>query len=129
MRRYSRQQSLPEMRVPRLTPTRPFRSRIERHLEVRLKDVDADHHFISSTSETINVSDHGLLMEVPAALDACIGQDVVVSLHWEGGTWESPGQIVRFESPYWRDLRTSVMGVRMERALPHELLMPHDAPA
>lgn len=43
-------------------------------------DVDADHHFISSKSETINVSDHGLLMEVPSALDACVGQEVVVSL-------------------------------------------------
>lgn len=113
--------------MPSLTPTRPFLARIERHIEVRLKDVDADHHFISTKSETINVSDHGLLMEVPSALDACVGQDVVVSLHWEDGEWESPGQIVRFESPYWRDLRSSVMGVRLDCALPHDLLVAHDA--
>lgn len=115
-----------EIRVPSLTPTRPFLARIERHIEVRLKDVDSDHHFISSKSETINVSDHGLLMEVPSALDACVGQEVIVSLHWEGGEWESPGEIVRFESPYWRDMRSSVMGVRLEAALPHDLLIPHE---
>lgn len=115
-----------ENRVPSLTPTRPFRTRIERHVEVRLKDVDSDHHFISSKSETINVSDHGLLMEVPSALDACVGQEVIVSLHWADGQWESPGEIVRFESPYWRDLRSSVMGVRLARALPHDLLVPNE---
>jgi len=115
-----------ENRVPSLTPTRPFQTRIERHVEVRLKDVDSDHHFISSKSETINVSDHGLLMEVPSALDACVGQEVIVSLHWADGQWESPGGIVRFESPYWRDLRSSVMGVRLARALPHDLLVPNE---
>ncbi|MBP9105601.1 MAG: hypothetical protein KBF56_02455 [Gemmatimonadaceae bacterium] len=115
-----------ENRVPSLTPTRPFQTRIERRVEVRLKDVDSDHHFISSKSETINVSDHGLLMEVPSALDACVGQEVIVSLHWADGQWESPGEIVRFESPYWRDLRSSVMGVRLARALPHDLLVPNE---
>jgi hypothetical protein len=112
--------------VPSLTPVRPFNARIERHVEVRLKDVGADHHFISSRSETINVSEHGLLMEVPSALDACVGQEVIVSLHWEGGDFESQGEIVRFESPYWRDLTKSVMGVRLEGAIPHDLLVPSD---
>lgn len=108
--------------MPHPTPTRPFAARIERHVEVRLKDVDADHHFISSRSETINVSDHGLLMEVPSALDACVGQEVVVSLHWKDGEFESPGEIVRFESPYWRDGTSSVMGVRLDKAIPPALL-------
>lgn len=85
-------------------------------------DIGAENHFISSQSETINVSDHGLLMEVPSALDACVGQEVVVSLHWEAGEFESPGEIVRFESPYWRDVSKSVMGVRLENAIPSALL-------
>ncbi len=101
---------------------RPFNARIERHVEVRLKDIGAENHFISSQSETINVSDHGLLMEVPSALDACVGQEVVVSLHWEAGEFESPGESVRFESPYWRDVSKSVMGVRLENAIPSALL-------
>ena len=101
--------------MPSLTPTRPFLARIERHIEVRLKDVDADHHFISTRSETINVSDHGLLMEVPSALDACVGQDVVVSLHWEDGEWESPGQIVRFESPLPKDFDETLRRLRRGR--------------
>ena len=109
-----------------LTQPRPFNARIERHVEVRLKDIGADHHFISSQSETINVSDHGLLMEVPSPLDACVGQEVVVSLHWEAGEFESPGEIVRFESPYWRDVTKSVMGVRLENAIPSSLLIPSE---
>jgi hypothetical protein len=111
--------------MPLPSSTRPQHARIERHVEVRLKDVGADHHFISSRSETINVSEHGLLMEVPNSLDACIGQEVIASLHWDGGTWESLGEIVRFESPYWRDPLKSVMGVRLTHALPHDLLVPH----
>ncbi len=110
--------------MPHSIPRRTVSSRIERHVEVRLKDVGADHHFISSRSETINVSDHGLLMEVPAALDACVGQEVVVSLHWDDGEFESLGEIVRFESPYWRDGASSVMGIRLENAIPSSLLVP-----
>ncbi len=105
-----------------LTPSRPFNARIERHVEVRLKDVGSDHHFISSRAETVNVSEHGLLMEVPSALDACVGQEVIVSLHWEGGDFESLGEIVRFESPFWRDISKSVMGLKLRDALPMELL-------
>ena len=107
-----------------VVPQRSQHSRIERHVEVRLKDVGADHHFISSRAETINVSDHGLLMEVPAALDAVVGQEVIVSLHWEGGEFESPAEIVRFESPFWRDVSKSVMGLKLESALPASLLVP-----
>lgn len=109
--------------MPQFTPARIPAARIERHVEVRLKDVGADHHFISSQSETINVSDHGLLMEVPSALDACVGQEVVVSLHWSNGEFESLGEIVRFESPYWRDGSSSVMAVRLESAIPPSLLV------
>jgi len=65
-------------------------------------------------------------MEVSSAPDACGGQDVVVSLHWEDGDWESLGEIVRIECPYRRDLRSSVMGVRLQEALPHEHLTSHE---
>ena len=110
--------------MPSPVPRRSQHARIERHVEVRLKDVGADHHFISTRAKTINVSDHGLLMEVPSALDGCVGQEVIVSLHWDGGDFESPARIVRFESPFWRDLTKSVMGVRLEDALPSVLLVP-----
>ncbi len=106
------------------TPTRPITARIERHVEVRLKDIGADHHFISTRSDTINVSEYGLLMEVPTTLDACVRQEVVASLHWDGGEFESLGEIVRFEGPYWRDPTKSVMAVRLKEPLPHELLTP-----
>ncbi len=109
-------------------PHRHEHARVERHVEVRLRDVDAAHHFISTRSETLNVSEHGLLMEVPAVLDACEGQEVIASLHWDGGDWESPALIVRFESPYWRDPSKSVMGVRLARAVPAGLLTPVGAP-
>ncbi|MEO7966086.1 MAG: hypothetical protein ABIT38_19460 [Gemmatimonadaceae bacterium] len=105
----------------------PKRSRIERHVEVRLKDIGSEHHFISTLAETINVSHHGLLMEVPTALDACVGQEVIVSLHWDGGMFESQAEIVRFESPFWRDVTKSVMGLKLESALPSSLLVSADS--
>ncbi len=108
-------------------PTRPIAARINRVVEVRLREPDAADHFISTTSHTINVSETGLLMEVPTLLDACVGQDVIACIHWDGGSFESPGRIARFESPYWKDGVSSVLGVELKNALPEELLTP--APA
>jgi hypothetical protein len=107
-------------------PHRPLHSRIERRVEVRLMDVDTNHQFIGGTADTINVSEHGLMMEVPAVLDACEGQEVIASLHWEGGEFESPATIVHFTSPYWRNPRKSVMGLRLTEPLPPDLLVPSE---
>ena len=110
----------------RFTPTRPTGSRIDRQIEVQLKDIDASHPFISTCSETINISEYGILMEVPSTLDACVQQEVVASLTWEGGSYESLGEIVRFEGPYWKDPTKSVMAIRLKNALPSVLLTPRD---
>lgn len=111
------------------TPTRPYNARIERQVDVRLRDADGSDHFIHAQTHTINVSEHGMLMEVPPALDACVGQEVIVSLQWGGAAYESPGEIVRFESPYWKDQTKTVMGIRLRDALPGAMLTAHDTVA
>jgi hypothetical protein len=100
----------------------PNRERFDRVLTVRLFSVDDGGREIGAASKSINVSEHGLLVEVPRTLDACVGQEVVVVLNWGASTFRSHGEIVRFESPYWRDPTKQVMGVRVQDALPQELL-------
>ncbi|MBC7897157.1 MAG: hypothetical protein H7066_17190 [Cytophagaceae bacterium] len=91
-------------------------------VDVVLRDVGASHPLISTLSHTVNVSESGLLIEVPNRLDACVGQEVVVTLTWPGGTFESEATIVRFESPYWRDGASSVMGLHVAQTLPSDLI-------
>lgn len=110
--------------VTRRTPAH----RVERILDVELHDIGATHPLISTLSHTVNISLSGLLMEVPSKLDACVGQDVIVTLKWPGGVFESEGQIVRFESPYWKDGESSVMGVRLDHPLPEGIVMGEDLP-
>jgi hypothetical protein len=100
----------------------PKRERFDRVLTVRLFSVADGGREIGSASKSINVSEHGLLVEVPRTLDACVGQDVVIVLSWGASTFRSHGEIVRFESPYWRDPTKQVMGVHVQDALPRELL-------
>ena len=104
--------------------SRPQNARIDRAVEVQLRDVDGQHHLVSSASHTINVSEHGLLMEVPDTADVAIGQEVLVCLRWAHGEFETTAEIVRFESPYWKDRWSSVMALRLRDALPSELLQP-----
>ncbi len=108
--------------MPTPSPDHGKNARIDRAVDVRLMAPDGAHQLISSASHTINVSEHGLLMEVPQSADVVLGQQVMVHLEWEGGTFESTGEVVRFESPYWKDGFSSVMGLRLEAALPPELL-------
>lgn len=105
-----------------LNPTRPQNARIDRDVEVRLRDADGQHRFVSTGSHTINVSEHGLLMEVPETADIAVGQEVLVCIRWAHGEFETSAEIVRFESPYWKDHWTSVMALRLRDALPSELL-------
>lgn len=91
-------------------------------MDVVLRDIGATKPLISTAAHTVNVSESGLLMEVPSRLDAVVGQEVVVTLTWRGGTFESEATIVRFESPYWRDGASSVMGLHLEHPLPPELI-------
>jgi hypothetical protein len=52
------------------------------------------------------------------------GEDIVVRIKWSGGTFESPGHIVRLESPYLGDPMLRVMGIHLGRSLPDALLSP-----
>lgn len=100
----------------------PPAERVPCVLDVVLRDVESSHTLISTTSHTVNVSESGLLMEVPSRLDACVGQEVVVTLTWPNGAFETGATIVRFESPYWRDGASSVMGLQLAQRLPAELI-------
>jgi hypothetical protein len=110
------------MSAPTPTFKAPIRERFERVLFVRLYSVAEGGREIGAGSQTINVSEHGLLVEVPRTLDACVGQEVMVVLSWGNSSFRSHGEIVRFESPYWREPAKQVMGVRLQDALPPELL-------
>lgn len=105
-------------------PTRP--KRVDRVLDVTLRDSD-DYPKLVRLSKTVNLGQHGILMEVPALLDAVQGEDIVVRLRWAEGTFESPGRIVRFESPYRGDPARSVMGIELTRDLPPALLADEGA--
>lgn len=101
-------------------PVRP--KRVNRILDVTIQDSD-DHPKLIRLSKTVNLGQHGLLMDVPALLDAVQGEDIVVRLRWAEGTFESPGRIVRFESPYRGDPARSVMGIDLTNQLPTALLV------
>jgi PilZ domain len=96
--------------------------RVDRVLDVTIQDCD-DYPKLVRLSKTVNLSRSGLLMHVPLQLDAAPGEDIVVRLRWSGGTFESPGRIVRFESPYGGDATRSVMGIALARELPPALLI------
>lgn len=101
----------------------PVRShRINRVLDVTIQDSD-DYPKLVRLSKTVNLSRHGLLMHVPLQLDAVQGEDIVVRLRWSGGTFESHGRIVRFDSPYQGDPTRSMMGIELTRELPPALLI------
>jgi hypothetical protein len=106
----------------KLSPDHGQNKRVERNVRVRLFSADESRASLGSESHTINVSEHGLLMEVPAVADVVLGQDVIVVIDWEGGTFESRAEVVRFESPYWKDHWSSVMGLRLEQVMPPDLL-------
>ena len=108
--------------VTALETRKPAAQRVECVLDVVLHDVGGSHPLISTVAHTVNVSESGLLMEVPHRLDAVVGQDVVVTLTWRGGTFETEATIVRFESPYWRDGTSSVMGLHLAQPLPAALI-------
>lgn len=101
----------------------PIRShRVNRVLDVTIQDSD-DYPKLVRLSKTVNLSRFGLLMHVPALLDAVQGEDIVVRLRWSGGTFESPGRIIRFDSPYRGDPSKSMMGIELTRELPPALLV------
>ncbi len=100
----------------------PIRTRrVQRVVDVVIQDSDEFPRLVR-LSRTVNVSSSGLLMEVPQNFDAVQGEEVVVRLTWPGGTFESPGEIVRFDSPYQGDPNRSVMGIHLSHELPAVLL-------
>ena len=102
--------------------TEPKRAvRINRQVDVRLLAVDST-QALGSATRTIDLSEHGLLIEVPKRLDAVCGQQVRVSLRWASREFQAIAEVVRIESPYWKDGRTSVMGLHLDATLPADLL-------
>ena len=100
----------------------PLRTRrVQRVVDVVIQDSDELPKLVRM-SRTVNVSSSGLLMEVPRDFDAVQGEEVVVRLKWAGGTFESHGEIVRFDSPYQGDPNRSMMGIHLAHELPSELL-------
>ncbi|MFN0099819.1 MAG: PilZ domain-containing protein [Gemmatimonadaceae bacterium] len=99
-------------------------ARVNRILDVTIQDRDG-YPMLVRLSKTVNLSQSGLLMHVPLHLDAAPGEDIVVRIMFAGGTFESPGQIVRLESPYLGDPMLRVMGIHLGRPLPDALLSPN----
>ena len=74
-------------------------ARFARRLQVVLSDIDHPEVPISSVSHSVNVSRNGLLMWLPEHLNGGEGQEVHVTISWDGGRFETAGVIVRFKSP------------------------------
>ncbi|MBL8980865.1 MAG: hypothetical protein JNL26_01700, partial [Gemmatimonadetes bacterium] len=72
-----------------IEPVRP--TRVNRVLDVTIQDSD-DQPKLIRLSKTVNLGRHGILMDVPALLDAVQGEDIIVLLRWAEGTFESPGR-------------------------------------
>jgi hypothetical protein len=98
------------MRAPRVTCT----------LDVTIHDSEA-YPLLGRVTKSVNVSATGILMQVPTQLDASVGQEVVVTLRWPGGIWESEGRVVRLETAAGPGGPRRLMGVHMQSQLPDAL--------
>jgi hypothetical protein len=100
----------------------PLRQRrFNREVEVRLREVGRPDIVLGRASHSINISRNGLLAEIPVELDAVGGQEVSVRLTWDGGSFETSGTIVRFDSPYRDDPALQAMALRLKRRIPLQL--------
>lgn len=90
-------------------------------LDVQLSGVDDDRP-LGRPTRTIDVSDRGLLVEVPDGVIAGCGARVRVRLRWDRWDCGMLAEVVRVESPFWRGRPTAVMGLHLATALPPALL-------
>ena len=102
--------------------------RVERTLDVVIHDLEA-YPLIGRDSKTVNLSATGILMVVPARLDVVLGQEVVVTLRWPGGVYESQGRIVRLETEAHPGDTRGLMGLHMQARLPVTLITTDPAHA
>lgn len=103
-------------------PPRP--NRFHRDVEVRLREAGRPDVLLGPASHSINISRNGLLVEILGPLDVVAGEDVVVSLRWEGGSFESPATIVRFDSPYQGDPGRQAMALQLRHPVPRHVIAP-----
>lgn len=92
-----------------------------RELDVQLFDLESG-RALGAVTHTVDVSEHGLLMDVSPPIDAGCHQRVRVELRWDGRTFASEAEIVRLDTPDALDKVAFVMGLRVDDALPAELL-------
>ena len=95
--------------------------RVECTLDVVIHDLEA-YPLLGRDTKTVNLSTTGILMFVPARLDAVVGQEVVVTLRWPGGIYESQGRIVRLETEAHPGAPRCLMGLHRQAPLPVSLI-------
>jgi len=103
-----------------ILPPRP--RRVSCPVEVRLLELDRPQTVLTGHAKALNVSENGLLMELVGQLDAVAGEEVAVSLLCQGGTFETTGTIVRFDSPYRGDPARHAVALRLRDPIPARLI-------
>jgi len=95
--------------------------RFAKAVEVQLREPGSPHVLLDAAS--INVSENGVLMELSGPLEAVSGEDVSVTLVWDGGSFEAAATILRFDSPYRGDPARSAVALRLQKPIPAHLLV------